>query len=146
MTIFEYGLVDLVKSDARAESFFLGRGYPGPAPQDAPGPYWTYRLISTDKGRYLRGRNQATRLMYQLDVWDTDHDRCAEAADVLDDVLDGFRGWALGCFVRRMQCKVAAADDEPDDDVSDGKWFRRRLEITADIDANRTDYPDRFQG
>lgn len=146
MMHFEYGLVDRLVNEPQVARFLGDRVAGVPQRQGTPAAYLVYRRITQDRSHYISGkRTGVVRLMYQIEVWDTDPDQCGLAADEVETCLDGYRGWMLGCFVKRLRASVQSADDEADEDSSDGYWYRRRIEVVADVDENRQSRPVGYQ-
>lgn len=145
MIDFEEGLVSTILGSPLVDRYLEQRFFPGIAPQGTTGTYASYFLIGQQRGYFLRGRDGVPRLRYQIDVWSQDPDQARNAAAEIEELLDGHRGWLGGCFVKKLKAAVVGADDEPEDEASDVHWYRRRLEIEADIDQNRPARPISYQ-
>lgn len=147
MTAFEEGLARTLAAEQSVAQWLGDRITDGPPRQTEAGqPYLTYRLLSRDNGYFMSRRNGNANLRYQLEVWDTDPERCARAAAAVEDFLDGYRGWLGACDVRMMTAAVVGKDDEPDNDESDLYWHRRRIELEAKVRVIRPDRPTRYEG
>jgi hypothetical protein len=147
MIAFEQGLVRELTREASVSQYIGDRISDGPPRQTEAGqPYMTYRIVGRDNGRFMSRRNGLANLRYQLEIWDTDPERCARAAAAVEDCLDGFRGWLGGCHVLMMTAVVEGKDDEPEGDDSDIYWHRRRLEVEARVSDNRPGRPKHYEG